>query len=345
MPSSKRMLAGEPVSPVGLGCMSLSQSYLPIPSRDSALRLLHRAIELGYKHFDTARVYGLGENEALISEVLATRRNEVFLATKCGIEVRDGKRWIDCSPKNIRASLERSLSVLGVDYVDLFYLHRRDFKVGIEDSIAALAKLKEEGKIRGIGLSEVSAETLKRASKVQHIDAVQSEYSLWTRNPELGVLSTCQELGTAFVAFSPVARGVLAGGVPDPTKLDPKDMRAGHPRFSPAHWSKNAKFVKAFAELADEANVSHAQLALYWVLSQGENVHVIPGTGNINHLEENAATLNSVVSESVLNRANDLINHHSVSGHRYPESWRRAIDTEDFETPDRNSTVSARRKN
>ncbi len=325
-----RKLGQQYINPIGLGCMSLSQAYYPLPSRDNSIRLLHKAIDLGCSHFDTARIYGIGTNEDLLSEVLATRREEVFLATKCGIEVHEGKRWIDCSPGNIKISLEQSLKVLGIDYVDLFYLHRRDFKVPIEDSIGMLAKLKEEGKIRAIGLSEVSADTLKRAAKVHHIDALQSEYSLWTRNPEIGVLETCQELGTAFVAFSPVARGVLAGGVSDPSKFDSNDLRSGHPRFSSEHWPRNSKIVQAFIDLAHKANLKPAQLALYWVLSQGENIHVIPGTGNIEHLEENIAAANYKVSESVLCRASELVNQDTICGHRYPESWRAAIDTEEF---------------
>lgn len=328
-----RTLAGRNLPPIGLGCMSLSQAYFPLPDRQTSLNLLNTSIDIGCIHLDTARLYGLGHNEELLSEVLKTRRDEVFLATKCGIETGDGKRWIDCSPKNIRSSLEKSLTALGAEHVDLFYLHRRDFKVPIEESVGELARLKQEGKIGALGLSEMSTQTLRRAHAEHPIAAMQTEYSLWTRNPELGVLDTCKELGTAFVAFSPVARGVLADGVADPSKLQNKDLRKKHPRFSDENWPANKALVNAFNTLAQDAGLTPAQLSLHWVLSQGAHIHVIPGTGKIDHLEQNWSVLSQSASTELLEKAGQLINQKSVSGHRYPEGMRATIDTEDYEGP------------
>ena len=298
-----RKLAGKNLPAIGLGCMSLSQAYFPLPDRSAALSLVHKAIDLGYVHLDTARLYGLGHNEELLSEVLVSRRKEVFLATKCGIENEGGKRWIDCSPKNIRASLEKSLTALGADHVDLFYLHRRDFDVPINESVGELARLKEEGKILALGLSEMSADTLRRAYREHPIDALQSEYSLWTRNAELGTLKACEELGVAYVAFSPVARGALAGGVEDPASLEARDLRTKHPRFSAENWPPNKQLIRAFETLAREAGVTTAQLSLAWVLSQSKIIHAIPGTANSRHLEENWMTLSKSVNAELLIRA------------------------------------------
>lgn len=325
-----RELCGRKMNPIGLGCMSLSQAYLPLPSEAEAESLLHRAIDIGYDHFDTARLYGRGHNEMLISRILKTRRDAVFLASKCGIEFDDGNRRIDCKPETIRRAVDKSLTTLGVDYIDLYYLHRRDFNTPIEESVGALSELKREGKIGAIGLSEMSADTLRAAHSAHPIAAMQTEYSLWTRNPELGVLETCKELGVAFVAFSPVARGALAKGVPDPLDLEEKDLRKNHPRFTAEHWSSNAKLIGQFEALAKKADVTPAQLSLSWVLSQGDHIHAIPGTGSIAHLEENLATLDKSLSADTLQQAGELINQSTVSGHRYPERMRKTIDTEDF---------------
>ena len=330
MSLAKRTIAGRVLQPIGLGCMSLSQAYFPLPSEAEGERLLHQALDLGYDHFDTARLYGKGHNEALISRVLKTRRDEVFLASKCGIEFDDGKRRIDCKPATIRRAVEKSLKTLGVDHIDLYYLHRRDFDTPIEESVGALADLKAEGKIGAIGLSEMSAQTLRRAHSAHAIAAMQTEYSLWTRNPELGVLETCKQLGVAFVAFSPVARGALASGVPDPSRLEDRDLRKNHPRFTMQHWPVNRSLIDKFETLANDAGVTPAQLSLVWVLSQGDHIHAIPGTGSIAHLKENFAAGNMRVDADVLRRAGDLINQATVSGHRYPEGMRRTIDTEEF---------------
>ena len=330
MSEQTRLLAGRSLIPIGLGCMSLSQAYFPLPSEADAERLLHHALDIGYDHFDTARLYGRGHNEILLSRVLNTRRDEVFLASKCGIEFDDGKRRIDCKPETIRKAVDKSLITLGVDHIDLYYLHRRDFETPIEESVGALADLKSTGKIGAIGLSEMSAETLRRAHAEHPIAAMQTEYSLWTRNAELGVLEACKDLGVAFVAFSPVARGALARGVPDPSRLDDRDLRKNHPRFTRDHWPINAKLITQFEVLAQQAELTPAQLALAWVLDQGDHIHAIPGTGSIPHLEENFATLNLNIAPDILSRAGELINHSNVSGHRYPQGMRRTIDTEEF---------------
>ena len=326
-----RTLAGRAIQPIGLGCMSLSQGYLPLPTEADAEALLHQAIDMGYDLFDTARLYGRGKNEDLLSKVLKTRRNEVFLASKCGIEFGDGKRWIDCKPETIRRAVDTSLSVMGVDHIDLYYLHRRDFTVPIEESVGALAELKQAGKIGGIGLSEMSAETLRRAASETKIDAMQTEYSLWTRNPELGVLEACRELGTTFVAFSPVGRGALASQRLNPSKFTDKDLRYPYPRFRDEHWEKNSRRIAMLTELAAGEGATLAQMALYWVLKQGDHIVAIPGTSKPTHLEENFQTLGIQLTDGLLSKASEIMNQSTVSGHRYPDDeMRRTIDTEEF---------------
>jgi len=330
MTFSPRLLAGKRLQPIGLGCMSLSQAYYPLPSEAEGEKLLNRAIDIGYDHLDSARLYGLGHNESLLARVLKTRRKEVFITSKCGIEFDDGKRRIDCKPETIRRAVEKSLSTMGTDYIDLYYLHRRDKNTPIEDSVGTLGRLIEEGKIGAIGLSEMSAETLRAAAKEQPIAAMQSEYSLWTRNPEIAVLEACRKLGTTFVAFSPVARGVLAGAVSDPSNLDKKDLRSKHPRFNQDNWAKNKKLATQFNAIAAQYDITPAQLSLAWVLAQGEHVHAIPGTASIPHLEENFATLEVSLPAAVFEEISSLINQSTVSGHRYPERMRKTIDTEDY---------------
>ncbi|MEP3655523.1 MAG: aldo/keto reductase [Litorimonas sp.] len=327
-----RLLAGKSLKPIGLGCMSLSQAYYPLPSEAEGEKLLHRAIDIGYDHLDSARLYGLGHNEALLAKILKTRRQEVFITSKCGIEFDDGNRRIDCQPKTIRRAVEKSLLTMGTDSIDLYYLHRRDRNTPIEDSVGTLARLIEEGKIGAIGLSEMSASTLRAAAKEHPIAAMQSEYSLWTRNPEIAVLETCKELGTAFVAFSPVARGALAGGVSSPANLDGKDLRSKHPRFNSDNWGKNMTLISQFDAIAQRENISPAQLSLCWVLAQGDHVHAIPGTASIPHLEENFAALDISVDQAAFDEISALINQSTINGHRYPDAMRKAIDTEEFES-------------
>jgi len=327
-----RILAGRQLSPVGLGCMNLSHAYGQPPTPEQGARMLHAALDLGYNHIDTARLYGAGKNEALIGATLKGRRNEFFLASKMGIIIDGEKRRTDCHPDTIRREVETSLKLLQTDHIDLYYLHRRDFVVPIEDSVGALADLVQQGKIGAIGVSETGAEAIRRGHAVHPIAAVQTEYSLWTRNVEIAVLQTCHELGIALVAFSPLARGVLANGLRDPAALAPGDIRIPMPRFSVENWPKNLALVDAFNTIAAEQGVTPARLSLAWVLSRGEHVHAIPGTTCLAHLSENVARVDWTPERKVLDRLNALINQQTVAGHRYAEPMRKTIDTEDFET-------------
>lgn len=327
---SFRMLAGRQVHPIGLGCMSLSHAYGHPPPEADGIRLLHQALDLGYNHLDTARLYGLGKNELLLGRALKDRRDEVLLASKCGIVIDGEKRRIDCRPEAIRAAVETSLQSLQTDRIDLYYLHRRDFDTPIEESVGALGALVREGKIGAIGLSEMSAETLRRAHAEHPVAAMQTEYSLWSRNAEIAVLEACRELGVAFVAFSPVARGVLAGAIRDPDALAEGDLRRGQPRFSAEHWPANLALVDRFNAIADETGVAPAQLALAWLLSRGPHVHAIPGTTQAGHMAENYAAADLDIAQTTLDRLDALINPSTVSGPRYAPGMQRTIDTEEF---------------
>lgn len=326
----RRMLAGRSVAAIGLGCMSLSHGYGRAPDRAAATALLDRALDLGYDHLDTARLYGLGHNEALIGEALKGRRAAFLLASKCGIIADGDKRRIDCSPAAITAAIDASLAALQTDHIDLYYLHRRDFTVPIEESMQVLAAAVLAGKIGAIGLSEMSAETLRRAAAVHPVAAMQTEYSPWTREAEIAVLDACAELGTTFVAFSPVGRGALAGGVADPAALEPGDLRRAMPRFQGEHWLHNQQLIAQFAAIADAAGATRAQLALGWVLARGPHVVAIPGTANAAHLAENFARADWLPDAATIARVDALINHRTVSGSRYPAAMQRSIDTEVF---------------
>ena len=326
----KRSIAGTPVKPIGLGCMSLSWAYGPPSSDAEAERILHRALDLGYDHLDTARIYGNGHNEEIIGRYLSGRRNAFFLASKTGIIVDGDQRRIDCRPETIRAALEKSLSLLRTDVIDLYYLHRPDPNVPIEDSVGEFARLIEEGKIRSYGLSEMSAETLRRAATVHPVAAMQTEYSPWTRNPEIAVLETCRELGTCFVAFSPVGRGALAGGVRDPAQLVAGDIRATMPRFQSDNWPVNAALIAQFEAIAREHGVTPAQLSLAWTVAHGPHVVAIPGTADIAHLEENIARWDWRIPEEVAARVDALFTPDAVAGNRYGEQMRHTVTTEEF---------------
>lgn len=330
MSISKRTINGQSINPVGLGCMSLSWAYGVPPSEEDASKLLHRALDLGYDHLDTANIYGLGHNETLIGNALNGRREEFFLATKMGLIIDGAKRGVDCSPAAIRRCVEESLSRLQTDHIDLYYMHRRDFTVPIEESVGAMAELIKEGKVGSIGLSEMSAATLRKAAAEHPIAAVQTEYSLWTRNPEIAVLKACRELGTTLVAFSPVGRGVLANGVRDVDALAEKDLRRNMPRFNEENWPKNLGLVDQFNAIAAEEGVPPAQLSLAWVLSRGEHVVAIPGTASVAHLEENLARWDWELSAETQARLDALINQESVAGPRYGELIQKTIDTEEF---------------
>ncbi|MXP40542.1 aldo/keto reductase [Altererythrobacter soli] len=325
-----RMIAGKELHPVGLGCMNVSWAYGTPPAHEDCVALVNQALDLGYDHLDTARIYGAGKNEALIAEALKGRRNAFFLASKCGIVVEGPKRGVDCSPETIRTAIETSLRTLETDYIDLYYMHRFDPKVPIADSVGEFTRAIEAGKIGTYGVSEWSSPHIREAHAVHPVGAVQTEYSLWTRNVELAVLDTCKELGIPFVAFSPVGRGALCGELKDPSTLEEQDLRTKMPRFNAENWPKNLTLIERFAALAKQAGVTPAQLALKWVLSRGENVHVIPGTTNPQHLTDNYHAAEIDVSQAVLDEAGRLINHDTVAGHRYHDAIRPTIDTEEF---------------
>lgn len=315
------------VSAIGLGCMSLSHAYMPLPDREHGARLLRRALEIGHTFLDTAALYGGGANETLLGETLADRRADYVLATKGGMSVNaEGKRAIDGSPGVIRANCEESLRRLRTDVIDLYYLHRWDKRVPIEDSVGEMAELVAEGKVRTLGLSEVSAATLRKAHAVHPITAVQSEYSPWTRNPEVAVLDACREIGAAFVAFSPLARGFLAGGMPQ-ALLD-GDIRRFMPRFQGENLERNRELQAGFAALAARAGCTPAQLCLAWTLSRGDHVVPIPGTARLDHLEENAADVD--VPQAIFAEVDALLAPSHVAGPRYNAATQAEIDTEEL---------------
>ncbi len=327
----KRELAGRKVAPIGLGCMNLSWAYGDPPPHALKIRLLERAVELGYDHLDTSNIYGIGRNETLIGEALSENRGAYFLASKTGIVVKEGGgRGIDCTPEAMTASIDESLARLKTDHIDLLYMHRFDRTVPIAEMVGALARAIEAGKIGNYGVSEWSAAHIREAHAVHPMAAVQTEYSLWTRQPEIAVLETTGELGIAFVAFSPVARGALGGELGDEPQFGEHDIRRNMPRFGDDHWPANRALIAQFDTLAATAGLAPAQLALAWVLAQAPHVHAIPGTTSIAHLEENFATLSLDVPKTVLDAAGALINQATVSGARYSPAMQASIDTEDF---------------
>ena len=318
------------VAPIGLGCMNLSHAYGQPPAFPEAKALLERALDLGVTLFDTAALYGFGANETLVGEVLAAHRDRFILASKCGMTGVDGKRVIDGRPTTLKATCDAALKRLQTETIDLYYLHRWDKTVPIEDSVGALAELVQAGKIRAIGLSEVSAATLRRAHAVHPIAALQTEYSLWTRNPEIAVLDACRELGTAFVAFSPVARGFLTDRVLDVANFDAKDIRRAMPRFTPGNYAANLKLLPAVRAVADEVGGTVAQVALAWLLQRGEHIIPIPGTTSLAHLEENMGALRVTLSAHQMHRLHEALNTQTVHGTRYNSATQLEIDTEEF---------------
>lgn len=330
----QRKLGPFTVSSIGFGCMNLSHAYGTPPPPDVGARILLRALDLGVTHFDTAALYGFGVNEELVGRTLAPLRSRFTLASKCGIDgvkTESGvRRAIDGRPASLRRTCEESLRRLNTDVIDLYYLHRWDKAVPIEDSVGALGRLVEEGKIRAVGLSEVSAATLHRAHAVHPIAAVQSEYSLCTRNPEIAVLEACRGIGATFVAFSPLARGFLTGALRDVAALEAKDLRRSMPRFEAAAYAANLRLLDEFAQLARAAHASMAQLALAWVLTRGQHVVAIPGTTSVAHLEENLGASAVELPPDLIARLDALINPRTVLGERYGAATQAEIDTENF---------------
>lgn len=330
MALGKRAIGKHKVHPVGLGCMNLSWAYGDPPPHEDKVKLLNRALDIGYDHFDTSNIYGLGKNEELLAEAIMHRRSEFFLASKVGIVVEGKNRGVDCRPEEITRNLDASLKRLKTDHIDLYYMHRFDPKAPIAESVGAMARAIEAGKIGGYGVSEWSAAHIREAHDVHPMTAVQPEYSLWTRNVEIAVSKACAELGIALVAFSPVGRGAFGGVLRDPSTLQDNDLRRRMPRFDPENWPANLALVDRLAECARDHAITPAQLALRWVLEQGEHCHAIPGTTSIAHLEENFAAAMLDIPQQAMDEAGRIVTRQAVHGERYPESIQATIDTEEF---------------
>jgi aryl-alcohol dehydrogenase-like predicted oxidoreductase len=318
---------GPRVSAIGLGCMGMSQSY-GVPDDAESNATLQRALELGVTLLDTADIYGPYTNEELLGRFLRERRDQVVLATKCGFVpgAAGAPMTVDGSPEHIRAACDASLRRLGTDWIDLYYLHRVDPRTPIEQSVQAMGRLVEEGKVRHLGLSEVGPRTLRRAHAVHPITAVQSEYSLWTRDPEDGVLPVCRELGIGFVPFSPLGRGFLAGGVRSLDALPASDFRRGVPRFQSGNIAPNLALADRLAELAREKGAAPAQLALAWLLAQGPDIVPIPGTKRRRYLEENVAAAELRLTSVDLARIEAAIPRGSAHGERYSPASQALVD-------------------
>lgn len=328
----KRKLGTGDVTAIGLGCMNLSHGYGPGLEHADGVRFLSEALDLGYDFLDTASLYGDGRNEALIGEAISHRRDEYFLASKCVLGLDGEKRVLDGRPESIKRMCDDSLKRLKTDHVDLYYMHRLDRKVPIEDSVGAMAELVAAGKIGSVGLSEMSAQTLRKACSVHPIAAMQSEYSLWTRNPELGVLDACAELGVTFVAFSPVARGFLSDVPPaEASELHKHDIRRTMPRFETPRYEENLKLLGAVAEVASAHEATIAQVALAWVLSRGEHVVTIPGTTHRQHLKDNFEAAGLTLSAEEISALTEHFAPERIVGGRYSEAAQRTVDTECFD--------------
>jgi aryl-alcohol dehydrogenase-like predicted oxidoreductase len=311
--------SGINVSPLGLGCMGMSFAYGPADDAES-FRVLRRFTELGGNFFDTAEVYGPYANEELLGRFLReVPRESVVLATKFGFKFVNGeRRGVDSSPENVRRACDGSLSRLGIDHIDLYYQHRVDPNVPIEETVGALKELVAAGKIRSIGLSEANSETIRRAAKVHPVAALQSEYSLWTRDVETnGVLATCRELGVAFVPYSPLGRGFLTGAIQKLSDLDPSDWRLTNPRFAQEVFEANLKLAEAVKKLAAKRNCTPAQFALAWVLAQGNDMIPIPGTKRLKYLDDNMGALAVQLTEADLKETKETFGELRVAGERY----------------------------
>ena len=320
--------SGPEVSAIGLGCMGMAAFYGQASDEAQATAVIHRALDLGVTFFDTAEMYGPHTNEIQVGKALAGRRDQAFIATKFGIGYNADRSalTVDGSPANVRRAIEGSLQRLGVDHVDLYYLHRVDPDTPIEDTVGAMGELVSEGKVRFLGLSEAAPDTLRRGHATHPITALQTEYSLWSRDPEDELLAVCDELGVGFVPYSPLGRGFLSGEIKSIDDLAADDFRRANPRFMGENFQKNLDLVEAVTAIATDKGVTAAQLALAWVLAQGDHLVPIPGTRRIRTLEENAAAVDLTLTAQDLARIDAVFPKGAASGHRYAEAARAALN-------------------
>ena len=319
--------SGLTVSRMGLGCMGMSEFYGPADEQES-IRTIHRSLELGMTFLDTADIYGVGRNEELVGKAIRDRRDRVVLATKFGnVRGKDGS-WLGVNgkPEYVRSCCEESLKRLGVDVIDLYYQHRVDPETPIEETVGAMADLVRGGKVRTLGLSEAAPATIRRACATHPIAALQTEYSLWTRDPESEVIPTCRELGVVFVAYSPLGRGIFGGQIKGPGDLSAGDYRHNHPRFTGENLDRNLARVKRLEEIAAHKGCRPSQLALAWVLAQGEDIVPIPGTKRVDRLEENAGALEVDLTPEDVARLEEAFPPGATAGTRYPEWAMKALD-------------------
>ena len=311
---------GLTVSELGLGCMGMSEFYGTGDEAES-IATIHRALELGVTSLDTADMYGPFTNEQLVGKAIASHRDRVVLATKFGIQRSEdsGFRGINGSPDYVHQACDASLQRLGIDYIDLYYLHRVDPKVPIEDTVGAMAELVQQGKVRYIGISEAAPATIRRAHTVHPITALQTEYSLWSRDPEDEILPTVRELGIGFVAYSPLGRGFLSGSITSADDLAADDFRRNSPRFQGENFNKNLQLVERVKEIAGEKGVTPGQLAIAWLLAQGDDIVPIPGTKRRAYLEENVAAVDITLNQAELERINEVAPKNVAAGDRYPD--------------------------